>query len=156
MSSHLKRDHENKIKDLALLRASVVSEWMVLSLGIGLSSWPSNSTSSLTLCLPSIPSPFPGYGTLLLLGSCSCPMCSSGGADPILVSREREEGLANNAGTASSSHESSWAKKNRTFPGTTGKDVPSSRRYLLNWQNTSLEPWGGHLANTVEIKIKST
>lgn len=62
---------------------------------------------SLPVCLPSLPPRFPGFGTLLLLGSCSCPVCSSGGADPILVSREREEGLANNAGTASSSHESS-------------------------------------------------
>lgn len=160
MSSYLKWGHNNKIRDSALLWASVVSEWMLFSLGIWPSGWTSQSTGFLTLCLPSIPSSFPPWLPHLVspLGAVPALWVVQVMPTPI-VSREGEVGLANES-TASSyssdwTHESSWAR-NRTFPGTTGKDMLSSRRYLLNWQNTSLELCGGHLATTVEIGIKST
>ena len=53
-----------------------------------------------------------------------------------------ESGLANEGTTPPSSgdwtQESKWAS-NRTFPGSPGKEVPSSQKYLLKWQNISLE-----------------
>lgn len=95
-----------------------------------------------TVHLPSIPFPVPGHGTVLLIWEMPCaqfrwfsPQFLSPGVG--------EPGLANESTTPPYSrdwkHESSGASKDRTFPGTTGNEVLSSWRYLLNWQNKSLE-----------------
>lgn len=53
-----------------------------------------------------------------------------------------ESSLANEGTTPPYSsdwtQESRWAS-HRTFSGSPGKEVPSSQKYLLNWQNISLE-----------------
>lgn len=90
--------------------------------------------------LPSSPSPLPGQGTLLLLRELLLPSSVQVVLTWMLGSRP---GLANESTTSSYSsdwaHESSWPSKNRTFPGTTGKEVLFSQRYLLNCYNISRE-----------------
>lgn len=85
------------------------------------------------VCLLSIPSLDTGHDSVFLL--------SSGGSNPNSC-LQGESGLANEGTTPPSSsdwtQESKWAS-NRTFPGSPGKEVPSSQKYLLNWQNISLE-----------------
>lgn len=128
-SLQLKWDHENGSMEWALLYASAVSEWSVLSQRI----WDATAKTG-AVCLPSIPSLDTGHDSVLFLtsGGSNSNSCLQGWVSQVLLMRGPPLLIQ------VTTKESRW-NSNRTFPGSPGKEVPSSQKYLLNWQNISLE-----------------